>query len=300
MKTSFLPRRARGFTLVELVIVIVITGIIGSMIAVFVRVPVQGYIDATARANLADTADIATRRITYDIGLALPNSVRVSPDGRYLELLLTRSGGRYLSDDDAPGLGDVLGFSSDPNVTYPNPNRFTLVGAAPVDALGVRQQIRVGDAIVVYNLGPGYEPANAYNCAAGCNRATVTGVAGNSITLANNPFMLQQPPLPSPSHRFQVVSTPVTYVCNTVTGTLTRYSGYAIQATQPVDTTAAPLASAPVTALLAAQGANCSFNYSVLANVQRGLVGITLNLGAANSNTGTISLVQQVQVANTP
>jgi MSHA biogenesis protein MshO len=295
---SFSLHRTRGFTLVELVIVIVITGIIGGMVAVFIRVPVQGYVDATARANLADTADIATRRVTRDVRLALPNSVRVSPDGRYLELLLTHSGGRYLSDDDGPGLGDVLGF--DATATYPNPNRFTVVGAAPVDALGARQQIQVGDSIVVYNLGPGYEPANAYNCAAGCNRATVTGVFGNSITLANNPFVTQQPPLPSPSHRFQVVSTPVTYVCNAVTGTLTRYSAYAIQAAQPVDASAAPLAAAPVTALLAGQGADCSFSYAQLANVQRGLVGITLKLGAANSNTGTVSLLQQVQVANTP
>jgi len=298
MKTSFSLRRARGFTLVELVIVIVITGIIGGMVAVFIRVPVQGYIDATARANLADTADIATRRIARDLRLALPNSVRVSPDGRYLELLLTKAGGRYLSDDDAPGLGDVLGF--DPTATYANPNRFTLVGAAPVDALGARQQIQLGDAIVVYNLGPGYEPANAYNCAAGCNRATVTGVNGSSITLANNPFIAQQPPMPSPSHRFQVVSTPVTYVCDAVRGTLTRYSGYTIQAAQPLAASAAPLATAPVQALLAGQGADCIFSYTQLANVQRGLVGITLKLGVANSNTGTVSLVQQVQVANTP
>ena len=90
------------------------------------------------------------------------------------------------------------------------------------------------------------------------------------------------------------------YVCNAVTGTLTRYSAYAIQAAQPVDASAAPLAAAPVTALLAGQGADCSFSYAQLANVQRGLVGITLKLGAANSNTGTVSLLQQVQVANTP
>ena len=103
-------RRPRGFTLVEMVIVIVITGIIGAMVAVFIRVPVQGYIDTTARAALADTADTAARRLTRDVRLALPNSVRVSANGQYLELLLTRTGGRYLSDSDPPGLGEVLGF----------------------------------------------------------------------------------------------------------------------------------------------------------------------------------------------
>lgn len=288
--------RARGFTLVEMIIVIVITGIIGGMVAVFIRVPVQGYMDATARASLADTADTATRRVMRDLRLALPNSVRVSANGQYLELLLTKSGGRYLSDADGTGLGDALGF--DPNIARANPNNFTVVGAMPADAQSARQQIRAGDFIVVYNLGSGYTPADAYNCTAGCNRATVTGVNGNVISLANNPFLAQSPPLESPSHRFQVVSTPVTYVCDSTKGTLTRHAGYAIQAVQPVDAAAAPLLGTG--ALLAQSVTACSFSYSVIANVQRGLVSVALTMGADNSNTGTISLVQQAQVVNTP
>eukprot|EP01133_Synstelium_polycarpum_P021102 gene21102-25353_t len=63
------------------------------MVAMFIRLPVQGYIDANARAALADLADTATRRMARDIRLALPNSVRVTGNGRYLELLLTKSGG---------------------------------------------------------------------------------------------------------------------------------------------------------------------------------------------------------------
>ena len=69
MNTSSFRCRARGFTLVEMIIVIVITGIIGAMVAVFIRVPVQGYVDVAARAALADTADTATRRLTRDVRL---------------------------------------------------------------------------------------------------------------------------------------------------------------------------------------------------------------------------------------
>ncbi|MDQ4625222.1 prepilin-type N-terminal cleavage/methylation domain-containing protein [Janthinobacterium lividum] len=294
--TKFLDARrlARGFTLVEMVIVIVITGIIGTMVAVFIRVPVQGYMDVAARAALADTADTAARRLTRDVRLALPNSVRVSNNGLFLELLLTKTGGRYLSDSDPAGLGNVLSFETPPAPGVPG--SFSVVGAMPANALGARQAISVGDQIVVYNLGGAYTPNDAYSCSAatGCNRAAVTGVAGNVVTLGSYPFATAPAPLPSPSNRFQVVSTPVTYACDLATGTLTRYAGYAIQATQPV---AADLTDG---ALLARQVTGCAFSYTVLANVQRGLVNISLSLGAANSNTGVLRLVQQVQARNTP
>lgn len=42
------PRQfARGFTLVEAIVVIVITGVIAGMVAVFIRTPVEGYMDAS-------------------------------------------------------------------------------------------------------------------------------------------------------------------------------------------------------------------------------------------------------------
>ena len=278
----------RGFTLVEMVIVIVITGIIGAVVAVFLRTPVQGYVDMVSRAELADEADTAVRRISRDLRLALPNSVRVTTVGNtnFLELLLTRTGGRYLDEEDAVAGGDILDFSNAGDLT------FRVIGPLAAEAA---QQIQIGDQLVIYNLGQ--EPANAYNCAASCNRAQIAGVntVTRTITLASNPFAVQTPvTMRSPAHRFQVVSTPVTYACNLTSGALTRYAGYAIQAAQP---NAEPVAGAG-RGLLANGITLCNFNYTTLANVRSALVGITLGMQRAGS--GTVTLFHQIRVDNTP
>ncbi|HKO88806.1 MAG TPA: prepilin-type N-terminal cleavage/methylation domain-containing protein, partial [Burkholderiales bacterium] len=97
-------RRARGVTLVELVIVLTLLAIIASVAAIALRDPVIAYRDSQERAELTDVADAALRRMARDIRLALPNSVRVN--GGNLELLLTRTGGRYRTDPNNLGQGD--------------------------------------------------------------------------------------------------------------------------------------------------------------------------------------------------
>ncbi|NCN89388.1 MAG: prepilin-type N-terminal cleavage/methylation domain-containing protein, partial [Gallionella sp.] len=53
----------RGFTLIEMIVVIVITGIIAGIVAIFIKAPVQGYVDSARRAELTDIADTAVRRL---------------------------------------------------------------------------------------------------------------------------------------------------------------------------------------------------------------------------------------------
>jgi len=76
-------------TLIEMIVVIAITGILAAAVAVFIRRPVEGYIDAARRAELSDVADTALRRITRDLRTVLPNSIRITTAGgvNYLEYL---------------------------------------------------------------------------------------------------------------------------------------------------------------------------------------------------------------------
>ena len=260
--------RQSGFTLVEAIIVMVITGVISGMVAIFIRSPVQSYFDMETRVELTDTADTALRRIGRDLRLALPNSVRVNAANTSLEFLQTRTGGRYL----ASNLGTVLDYTGTSFSVLPGS-----MALAPV----------VGDSVVIYNLGiPG---ANAYATAPVENRASITGVtvAAGAVTgiALNSAFAF---PLDSPGRRFQVVDTPVTYRC--ANGVLTRHWGYAITAAQ-----ADPPAGGS-SALLAQNVTNCAFVYNAV-NERMGLVTLTLSL---TMNNETVTLYHEVHVNNVP
>lgn len=299
-----------GFTLIEAIIVIVLLGILGAIVAVFIRMPVQGYVDSVARAELSDAADLALRRMARDLRLALPNSIRVNGAKNSIEFLLTKTGGRYLSIEDGVADGSALDFIDKNMVDV------SIVGAMPTG----KQAIDVNsDFLVVYNLGPGFEPANAYMygevppAVPNRNIARIVGVvpSANLISLLDNPFARQDPPMASPDQRFQVVSGPVTYYCGPDSSgvlVLSRQSDYAISAaqvtpplpnTQPCGAeTQAPRAGRRC--LIANPVTNCKFEYSQAANGHSALVVLTLELPMRNSPGNSIRLVHQVHVDNTP
>lgn len=280
-----------GFTLIEAVIAIVITGVLAGMVAVFITKPVEGYVDAVRRAELTDAADVALRRMMRDIRLALPNSLRVTSAGgvNYIEFIMTSVGGRYRDPADGSTGGDFLSFTSGADLS------FDVLGAMPANPA-----IAVNDYLVVYNLGPGYEPGNAYNyngtacLAGGCNIAKASIVFGNVITLDANPFAAQSPPLPSPSARFQVVPggvRAVSFACPAAgSGNLTRHWNYgfnAVQATPPAGGSSATLAG----------GASCVVEYTANATGRNGLLFVQLTLTAGGES---VTLFQQIHVDNAP
>lgn len=300
-------KRQRAFTLVEAVVVMVVIGILAGIVAVFIRAPVQGFVDSAGRAELTDVADLALRRMARDLRSALPNSVRVASDGHAIEFLATVGGGRYVAADD--GVDDPAGPYA---LDFVDPSKVQFTVANPMPDLTTW----IGDAnyVAVYNLGPDFEPSNAYffdsTPAKEHNIAKIAGKAFDganlvtTITLADNPFARQTTPMPSPTHRFQLVSGPVMYSCENRNGVLTLVRAWnyhinaAMAATAPTDAGNAVMASGV---------SNCTglFKYDEdpgkrVVLQRSALVVISLALNARNTNDPPVRLVHQVHIDNTP
>ena len=271
----------RGFTLVEMIVVIVITGIIGGMVAVFIRAPVQGYIDSERRAELTDMADTAFRRIARDVRTAVPNSVRITSTS--IEFIPTRDGGRYRAASSSTG----------------NPLVFGTSGTQTFDVIGTPPSFLSTDYIVVGSTQSGgtlpYDET-----AAGVLRTYVSGT--QTVTFSSHTFPASAE---LSSQRFDVVDgtqKAVTYACETdpaaVSGDgpmrLMRYwlywSGSGI--VHPTYTTGVSSSSA----ILATKLSNCAVTYST-ANQRFGLLAIQLTLLSSGES---VTLYNEIHVNNMP
>lgn len=287
-----------GFTLVELIVVIVIGGIIAAMIGVFIVRPIQGYDAQVRRAELVDTAEGALRRMQREIRRALPNSVRAAPEGngngRVLEIIPTLDGGRYreeppggpaqrlnfaTADTDFDALGNLV-CTTDPTVTgpcatYSNPNHW----------------------VAIYNLGqPGADAYAGTNVVSVGSTLTVTsGGVTDHINL--NPgfdFAFR-----SPTQRFFIVTSPISYVCDSAARTLTRYQGHPLRTPQTLVDTNAELSALAPGALMARNVVSCDMEYQPGTTERAGLVIIGLTIQDPDTNEN-IRLLHQVHVDNVP
>ena len=287
-----------GFTLVELVVVIVVSGVLSTLISKLIIGPVESFQAQSRRADQVDIADTALRRMSRDIRNALPNSVRIGCGGHCLEYLRTVTGGRYrakpesnpfsLSFDpsDADTSFEVLGFLN-------NQGDITIGSAAGDCAAGT------ASCVVIYNTG--LAGTNAY---AMDNAATVTAVnagARISIDFINSGFTADTAfPATSPDQHFFIIDTPVTYLCDPGQGSLRSYQGYSIHSSQDaVDSHGelTGLTNPAEHALLAEKITACQFSYSPGTPSRNGLVVMTLTIADQNEQ---IVLLQQAHVSNMP
>ncbi len=280
--------RQSGFTLVEMIMVIVITGIIGGMVAVFLKAPIDQYIAVGRRAALTDIADTAMRRMARDVRTAVPNSVRVAGCGvnQCVEYLPTRDGGHYRAAQDCTGActGNVLDFGV-------ADSSFDIIGTANFAA---------NDYIVVGSTQSDGNPP--YDQTAAGVLRLYTGAAGSQITVTytNTAFPAWSE---LPSQRFDVVDgsqRAVTYACVGTLGTLDanqngqarlmRYWNYGFNVAQ-----VNPPAGGK-SAILADKISACTIDYAV-PNQRFGLLAVRLTL---TSGGESVSLYNEIHVNNAP
>ena len=308
--------RQRGFTLIELVIGMVLTGIIGGMVAMFARWPVQTYLDASNRAALSDIADGALRRMSRDIRQALPNSIRVKTAActggggncYFLEFIPIKTAGRYRSTLGGVGT-QALDLESSATQS------FDVLG--PPLCPASECTLASGDSLVLFNQGNATSDAyiNPASTPRG-NRRSLTSTGNNLTTLrftGSGQGLCKSLPTPYydnvtdscvaddssqtphlyklPGFRFYIIGDAVSYECaqapNTLRTEWLRHAGYGLTTTQGTTFTGASSNK------LATAIDECKISLSP--NKQLLIVSLTLL-----ANNERVKLLQQIDVPNAP
>lgn len=272
----------RGFSLVELIVVIVITGVIAAVVGLFITGPIQAFIDQSRRAELVDAAQLAMTRMGRDLRAALPNSVRIS--GSAIELLLTLDGDRYRTE--TPGTEDDrlnfttadLAFNTLAPFELPAGSSFPLANAYlaiyPLQQAGA-DPYAVGDRVMTAAGTVGVSTVDNN----GRDEGRVTLLTGHRFKYD------------SPSRRVFLVKGPVTYQCSPPQ--LLRYDGYGVTPGQVVP-------PGGTVTVIAGNVQACAFEYDPGTATRNGVVSLALSLAESTALTERIRVIRQIHVANTP
>jgi len=281
-----------GFSLIELIVVIVLLGLLAGGAGLLILNPIAAYDAQVRRQQLVDQGEMALRQIARDLRRALPNSVRIAPAGAgfALEMVNIVDGARYRDEYGGAYVGDadfVLDF------TGPD-TAFNLLGGLNNPAI-----FSPGSRLVIYNTS-----VNIYAEAVDVDKEGIITDDGTTLAfvtlnpgpnredqiILSTPFEFTQQ---SPGQRAFLVDGAISYVCNPATSSILRYSGYGFDDPQQIP----PGGGGVVSDTLVSQVIGCNASYTP-GTAQRGGI-ITLDISLGDSG-GNINLLHQVHVVNVP
>ncbi|HEV7608414.1 MAG TPA: prepilin-type N-terminal cleavage/methylation domain-containing protein [Steroidobacteraceae bacterium] len=223
--------KARGFTLVELVVAIAISSIVVVFAAMFIGAPLGAYEAHSRRAVLVADTSGAWPRMEKDLREALPNSLRARRNGNFvvIEMLPVLAVARYLP-----------------------PISGSFVASGVSAATAAPPYLSVNPGADVYTLAGSTVSIATWNVA-------LTATVGEfQVTVVPAPA----PAADSPKGRIFLVGPPITYLCDESLGqgTLRRYANYTVAANQTAHDTPGELTGAGVSNDLVTQGlTSCAF-----------------------------------------
>lgn len=192
-----------GFTIVELVMVIVVLGILSLGAVRFLTDASNGFASTVSRSQLARDLRQSLEDLSRGLREALPGSVRVDATGRCLELIPVLQGGTYLQAPIGTPAGQmrVVPTAAVPGVLNP---RAAISPLATVYTLG-------GTSVV--------SPPVTLGAVDAANELSLLFAVDHAF------------PQESATQRYYLVADPESYCF--AGGALWRYSGYGWQASQP-------------------------------------------------------------------
>ncbi|MCE2572123.1 PilW family protein [Motilimonas eburnea] len=187
-----------GFTLVELVIVIILLAILGIAVSHYIGFGTLLYRDVAARENILNSARFAIERLNREVRSSLPNSQQITNNGNCLRFVPVVASSQYLELAVAPAAPS---------------NRVT---SFALDGYIFQASHRLSHRLAVYALSSD----DIY----GASSTTLKAFSDYSDSVNPAEFSFASPvrwPLASPSQRLYLVERPVRY-CVLSNGNLQR------------------------------------------------------------------------------
>jgi MSHA biogenesis protein MshO len=271
-----------GFTLIEIVIVIVILSILGVGSVQFISFSAQGYVDTVRRSELSSTATIVNEKMTRLLRDALPNSVRITSDNRCIEFIPIIGASRYTQ---AAFPGSPSGVSQ--NTVHMVPLDNVLSSNGYLTIFPMSSQI---NSLYSGSDNPGFISLETVSF--------TSTVSGASVYTFNNSgsFVFQQR---SPNQRVFFTSSPVAF-CQSGTE-LFYYRNYGF--IPNISNLVTNLASTVPNRLLIADkllANSLIFSYLPSSLRRNAIVAYELELQDSSKITETLVVNQEVQIRNVP
>ncbi len=216
-----------GFTLIELILVIVILGVMSAGIGGFITLTTQTYINVTERDEIVASARFSIERLNRELRNAVPNSVRVngkagSTPGNDMQCL-----------EFVPIVASTV-YTDIPVNPEPKSSVLSVIEFADVDDNDYQCSSNCTDRLIVYPLISDDIFANQQDDtgkAFAFDSVTPTAVDGE-WTIGLESILGVKFDDDSPTNRLYIFNTPVSYcVSDTI---ITRYQNYGFYLSQPL------------------------------------------------------------------
>lgn len=261
----------RGFTLVELILVMVILGIFAVATSQFIRSSALLVADSSARTAIVNDARFIFERLTRELRSAVPGSIRISCEGnacsnqQCLEYVAIKAATSYL--DSAPGTNQT-----NPTLTVLPPS----------------QTVAVNDQLLVYPTSS----SDVYGTSSS-KRRTITNI---TIATGTEQWQLSAGVShQSPGKRIYVLSVPTSFCFSN--GELRLVTGYGLTSSQ--STIGAGLSSGSLLqAGVQLDWSDAPFSYAPASLTRTAVVNLKLALQASNQEV--VEFNHEIHIPNVP